>query len=421
MAKPAESEFEGGSITALLAGSAPWSAGHISTDSVAALVCLLEILALTASAGTVWFATAQASEALPILPTIVCSVGFAVLLIHPLLRALQLPPLSRSVRFNVLLRGVATSMIVVGALVILPGWFALFVLPFAVAAGADASLTVRDLGWRLRPFRWWRRFLGSAFHLGIVGALLATFVRGRDHRFAGVPIYATTQVALPLALAVAAWLGVVLRRVDSEVESTRMSAADEERRERAHWLHDDVCAQLRLVSLRVQTQDTSPSEVVRMLDDLDHQFRLRQLDELFDLGQLSIADLLQPYIRRAQNAGAAIDAVPTFDEAALILRERPARLFARAAAVFTSNALNIKATHLSYLVETTADTVRLTVSDNGPGFELEDTSHGRGLWSLRHELRPGGIEIAKSHYGGAAVTAEIPIEREDDGTHSAYR
>ena len=396
-------------MTALLAGSAAWSVDHPKPESVTELVSLVEILALVASLATVWYATVRPPTRLPLAPAIICTASFTILLINPLLRTFRQRPISRSLRFNLVARGIAASAIVVSELIMLPGWSAMFVLPFAIAAGTDASLTARYLGWQLRPVQWWKRFLSSPFHLGVIGALLATLVYHRNNRFDPFPAYVATHLAVITALVVAWVIGTALRRVDIEMATARLLVVEDERRRRAHWLHDDVCAQLRLVSLKVQTRHTTPEEVVQLLDGLDHQFRLRQLDELLESGPLQVAELLQPYIRRAQNVGVIIEQVPTFDDAALSLSGHEARLFARSAAMFTSNALNASATRLSYFVEEREKTVRLTVCDDGPGFELDDVSHGRGLWSLRHELRPGGLEIGTSPLGGASVTAVIPL------------
>lgn len=407
MATAEEYEFSGGAVTALLGGSAPWSAQSPKPESVTELVSAIEILALVSSLGIVWYSIVRSGGEFPFSPVVVCSLGFAVLLVDPILRTFRKRPVSRSLRLNLILRGTATAAIGVSELVILSGWSALLVIPFAIAAGADTSLTARELGWLLHPMRWWRRFLGSPFHLGVIGAVAATYVYNQGDRYDPWPAFVATHLSVVTTLTVAWVVGIGLERVDSELADERRIIVEDERRRRAHWLHDDVCAEIRLISLRVQTQDMAAGEIVALLDNLDHQFRLRQLDELLDSGPIQVAELLQPYIRRAQNVGVAIDQVPSFDEASFTLSGNQARLFARAAALFTSNALNVSARHLTYLVERSATVVRLTVSDDGPGFELDDVSHGRGLWSLRHELRPGHLEITTSPLGGAAVTAVI--------------
>jgi signal transduction histidine kinase len=97
-------------------------------------------------------------------------------------------------------------------------------------------------------------------------------------------------------------------------------------------------------------------------------------------------------------------------------------LFARAANVLTSNALNSGARTISYDVSDSANYLRLSISDDGPGFSLSDVPHGRGLWTLIDDLKPGGIEITPSESGGATVIASVPhLRRSDRGQHLARR
>ena len=91
-----------------------------------------------------------------------------------------------------------------------------------------------------------------------------------------------------------------------------------------------------------------PEDVVRGLDELDHQIRLRQLEELYQSGDVRLAEVLQPYVRRAQNQQVAIERVPTFDDASLMVDVEVGRLFGRAAAVLTSNAMNAGATRVAF-------------------------------------------------------------------------
>jgi signal transduction histidine kinase len=207
----------------------------------------------------------------------------------------------------------------------------------------------------------------------------------------------------------------VVARFERETDEERQTAVAEtiqaERRQRAHWLHDDVCAELRLVSLKVQTEDTDRDEVVRLLDQFDHRLRLRQLDELFAAGPTRIAELLQPFIRHAQNMGIDVDEVPSFEDASSSLAPSDARLFARLVSVTTSNSINAGATRLAYAVHLSGREVSVTIRDNGPGFEVSQLPFGRALWSLRRDLSPGVLEIRSAPGEGTEIVATlIPVE-----------
>jgi signal transduction histidine kinase len=283
-------------------------------------------------------------------------------------------------------------------------------LPVPIAVGTDGALTADDLGWRLDPLHWWREFLVSGFHFGVIGAVVASWLV-RDGSGAGVVVRIFLLMhALVIVTLLTAWiLAVILRKFNDERIRLISYVKEDERRRRAHWLHDDVCAQIRLVSLRVQTQAIPAGQVVHLLDELDHQLRLRQLDELFVAGSVRAAEVLQPYIRHAQNLGVDIDSVPAFEQAALVLNEPEARLLARVASVLTSNALNAGSTRLSIALDSTATRLRLSVRDDGPGFGERDVQPGRGLWVLREDLKPGGIEIDSSA-SGSTVVATIALE-----------
>ena len=404
----ATSEFSGGIWLALIAGSAPWEADDQRIGTTYPMTAFLEVVALLAAMGTVW----RASLAAPgdrMLPGTIATAAVAVLIVAPLLRLLNREPLSRRVSLNLLVRAAMISALALSMYAVLHGWMAMFLVPLSVALGADMALTASALGWRPNPLRWWYEFLFSAFHLGILGALVATSVTSRGHHLHTVlPLFVAMHFCVIVTLTVAWCIWAILRRSDAVNAAIIAGVKEDERRNRAHWLHDDVCAQLRLVSLQVQTEATGTADVVRLLDEFDHSLRLRQLDELFATGSVRIAEVLQPFIRHAQNRGVEINSVPAFEQAALVLNESEARILARAAGMLTSNALNAGATRLTYAVDVGGHDLRLTVRDNGSGFPPDALQPGRGLWILREDLVPGGVEI-NSTPTGSAVVAVIPL------------
>lgn len=397
-----------GTWVALAAGAAPWRSDDSPRTSIHRLVGFVEVLALLCCLGTAWGMTLHDDRALT--AAAVASVSVAALLIDPVLLVFRRPPVSRNVPFYLFVHGFMLVLVGLCLLAVLPGWAALFSVSLGVALGADVSLTLLDLGWKPRPMRWWVDFFISPLHIGIVGGFAAAVVVGSETALHDVwPIYVAIQLWYVVALLTAWCISDIVDRMEDDRLAILAEIREEENRRRAHWLHDDVCAQLRLITLRLQTGTTDGDEIVRLLDDLDHQIRLRQLNELSAAGKVTVAEVLQPYIRRAQNLGVRIDSVPAFDEAAVELDECEARQLARAAGVLSSNAMNAGATALRFEVTSVAGELRLTVADDGPGLRADEVPAGRGLWTLGRELAPGGISVLDAD-SGAAVRATIHLD-----------
>jgi signal transduction histidine kinase len=393
---------------ALAAGAAPWRSGDDPRSSVHRLVGFIEVGALLTSLGTVWAPSLGADRSFT--PAAIASVSVIALLIDPVLLVFRRPPVSRNVPFYLFVHGAMLVLVGLCLLAVLPGWAALFSLSLGVALGADASLTMLDLGWSPRPLQWWVDFFTSPLHIGIVGGFVAAAVAGRASTLQDLlPIYVTIQLWFIVALLTAWCIADVVAHLEDDRLAIAADIRKEENRRRAHWLHDDVCAQLRAITLRVQTAETDSNAIVRMLDDLDHQIRLRQLNEFSAAGPVTVAEVLQPYIRRAQNLGVRIAAVPGYEEGSVELDETEARRLARAAGVLSSNAVNAGAGALRFDISTDGAALRLTITDDGPGLRAADVPAGRGLWTLGRELAPGGITVLDVDVG-AAVQATIPLD-----------
>jgi signal transduction histidine kinase len=409
-AMPGE-DFEGGTWVALISSGAPWSTDERRVTAAHRLVSVIEILALAITLTIVWRATGERVSG-GLLPALTATIATIVLLVDPVLRMLGRPPFSRDLLFNLILHGGMIAVVALALFAVLPGWSAVFSASLGIALGADAALTAVDLDWDAQPLRWWIEFLVSPFHAGVLAALAVVIAsRGRDILDRIWPMLVAVHVCVAVTVLVAWGLGRILRHIRGDQAEVLSTYVADERRRRAHWLHDDVCAQLRLVSLKVQTEATTPDQVVRLLDGLDHMLRLRQLDELLGSGTVRVAEVLQPYLRNAQNLGATIGAVPAYDQAAFALGETHARLLSRAASLLISNALNAGATELSFDVATEADQLALTVSDNGPGLTEGQIQPGRGLWNLREELHPGSLDVLEGDRGGTVRVVIALTER----------
>lgn len=403
---------------ALVAGPAPWWSDEREEMGWSRLFALGQVVVTLLGIALVIAASEQTGS-----DATTASIGLVVALglitVQPIMCLLGLQPRPRAVWPNVIGRFVLMIGAWYAIRTVLPGWHAMWSTPTAAALGIDVVSTCRQLGWRPRAVLWYRNFLASGFNLGITGAVVATLVAASHSTFVIALQNFVSVQAWALTAAATVWLYSHLQNevlAERATETAQFVAA--ERRARAHWLHDDICAQLRLVSLKISTDNASQTEALQMLDDLDHHLRLRQLEELFGAGTVRVGEVLQPFIRHAQGRGVTIEGVPAFDRAATALPEPAARLAARAAGVLTSNALNAGATAISFHVETNDDTLLLTVDDDGPGFSLHDIPDGRGLSMLIDDLRPGTLSVAARSERGSSVTATIHItERTSNGQH----
>ena len=314
----------------------------------------------------------------------------------------------RDLWVNLFIRGAAAIALVVFLFASTDGWYTLLAWPLGIAMGCDLALTAYALGWRASILQWWWAFLSSPVHFGVLGGLLGTSIttEGASITETAFPIYVIVQIWIGLA-AITAWSTLHILDVETAaMDAVRAETAHDEHRRSAHWLHDDICARLRMTTLQVQRGTEAPDDVVGMLDELDFALRLRQLDELIGSGSVRLAEVVQPFLRRAQQHGVTVERVPSYEIASTVVGPEVGRQLRHAAAVITANALNAGATRLSIDVSVDPTTIELTVSDDAGGFDPAHLPTGRGLWSLREELGPRGLVI-DTIPGGSRVTARV--------------
>jgi signal transduction histidine kinase len=398
---------------AVLAGEAAWGAGDrpLPTTRLAAQV---QVTGLLMVVSVMWTLAPErfAASARPWIPWMACTVAtacVAVVLPRPLLLALgRRRPMRSPVRTAVLRLGASVGLYV-GLLIVLPGWRALAVWPLGVAGGADSILTRWALGLSFRPRRFWIGLTRSPIMLGAAAALLLSESRlgGDAGTMAGVKLLVAFVSTLMAAWGTMALLDLIRRELDQRTAATVEQARREEHRRRAHWLHDDVCAELQLTSLRLRTARLDPQGVAGELADLDQRLRMRQTDELIASGDARMAELMQPALRRVQAAGVRLETVPSLDHAHLRLSVHDARLFTRVLGVLVSNAVNAGATRLSVELANEEHTIAITVIDDAGGFPDAPLPVGRGLERLMQELGPGALDI-RAIEGGSRVTLTMP-------------
>lgn len=315
----------------------------------------------------------------------------------------------RALWVNLAVRGASTIALVVFLFASTDGWYTLLAWPLGIAMGCDLALTAHALGWRASILQWWWAFVSSPVHFGVLGGLLGASIttEGATITQTAMPIYVIVQIWIGLA-ALTAWSALHILDVEAAaMDVVRAETAHDEHRRSAHWLHDDICARLRMTTLQVQRGTENVDDVVGMLDELDFALRLRQLDELIGSGSVRLAEVVQPFLRRAQQHGLTVERVPSYEIASTVVGPEVGRLLRHAAAVITTNALNAGATRLAVDVEVDHQTIRLIITDDAGGFDANRLPIGRGLWSLREELGPHGL-VVDTIDGGSRVTARVP-------------
>lgn len=402
---------EGGQVDlwyAFVAGSDAWD----DVDPPAAVTDeatrIIEVVGLVAAGSwpILWLTATGAtftSRDVILLTTLVASL---LLLIRPIISTrIRVRGAAASAAARTVLGGVAVASFAGLApdLALLGAW------PFGVAAGADVARTSLALDLPLNPSAWVRKLLLSPAHGGVLVALAVGvwLLASRS----GVERIGLLYGAFLLCV-VAAWLTasavlrIDLRRREAEEESERR-VVEREHRRRGHWLHDDVCGDLRSVRLRIERDAGTSGDVAAMLDDLEHRLRLRQLDEFIDAGSVRLAEVVQPYIRRAQQQGVQIVESPTVETAGQMVSGAIARSVQRSLGVLVPNAVHAGATTLAVRLVVSTDVVEVEVEDDAGGLDLSAVPAGQGLDRLRDELGRPNL-VSERTASGSRLRATIP-------------
>lgn len=281
---------------------------------------------------------------------------------------------------------------------------------FGVFGGVEAALTASLIGHDPRFGQLFGHFLLSPIHLGVVCGGLAMSLLGGDWAVDRMVITAlgSLEVAAASSIVTFEMFRRLLSQEGEDRAAIQRSVRAAESQRRAHWIHDDVCADIRELRVKMAAMHLDHEQVSQELDQLDDRLRERQLDEMVDGGAIAAAEILQSSVRRAQSAGVVIARVPRFEEASILLEAEAARLLRRCTSGFVANALNAGATVLGFELAHTETEVVVTVSDNAGGFDLRSAPAGRGLASLVGELGPGRL-ISERVDGGTAMTAHIRL------------
>lgn len=384
---------------ALLAGDRVWADEDEVPDVRRRVASALAILGLGVVVSLMWMSVIQRiGRGLPLLPSqlaaITATIVSIALAVRPATVLLGRTTTPAAFAPRLVWRGACFVLLVLAIAYQMPGWPAVAGWALGVTVGADVMMSSWALGVDPRPLTWWRRFLLSPLHFGVLGALAAVAIAPGylPRLWSLIGPYAALHIGLVVAVLTCHALASMSQQLESDLETARRDATSEERRYRAHWLHDDVLAEVRLTNLRLQRGDLDAHGAAAALDDLDHQLRLRQLDELFAAGTIRLADIIQAHVRRTQALGVRFSAMPSLDAAGRRVDEEVGRRFARVIAVLMSNAVNAGASTLALGLETTPEQIIVRLADDAGGFDLPSVPAGRGLDSLADELGVGNLQ-----------------------------
>jgi signal transduction histidine kinase len=293
---------------------------------------------------------------------------------------------------------------VIATPILLPSSWFVMTWPVGLAWAANGALVLWAIGIRPIALSGVRRLLASPVTIGAAGAFVAFVVAGIRDDVVVVGLRTIAAFALAVLIAV---LTVALFDHGYSAELRMLADAERhlvarEHRRRAQWVHDRVCAEVRRLRLLHATSSMTLQQVGPALDELDHRFRLIQLDELIDGGAASVADLLQPFVRDLQNHQVTITEVPSAEESDLVLTAPVAAQVRQVLANLCSNALNAGATRVGLRVRHDDGHLIVIVSDDAGGFDHQQLPIGRGLDRLRRQLGTDALVLARTDTGTAA-------------------
>ncbi len=309
------------------------------------------------------------------------------------------------------LRLAALVAFAIGWTVLAPGPLTVLIWPLGVYIGTETAITEMIIEHPHPVQVGLVDVLTSPVHTGLIAGLIGAALIGRGN---AVEIAIEAAVAIEtLIVSGVASRAAISRLSFSEQEITERIRTEErasERHRRAHWIHDEVCADLRSVKLRLAAGPMTADEIDAELDELDHRLRLRQLDEIIAGGEVTAAELIQPYLRRAQSAGVSLVDVPRYEEASIKVPAQQAETLRRAVAGLVNNALAAGARTLAIRLSHGTDSISVTVEDDAGGFDLGSVPAGRGLSALADDVGPHNIHVTRGA-AGAVVRIDINWSR----------
>lgn len=304
------------------------------------------------------------------------------------------------VRIGAVATVVGCWTVLLGAAAPWPAWV------LGSVVGAEVVLTARSLGVEPGGWEWWWRLERSSLHMGILLVSVVVGIARPDNLGEIVLVWLTFQF---IAAAIAgtcsglnALRAVIEQRTDRKVRAQVGIAHDRV----AEWLHDEVTTDLRLLRRKMLSGQLSPEAATDELSHFESRLRDRQVEEALNTGVAQLADVVQLYIRQAQDNGVALAEVPSYEVGRLRIDGPAGQLVQRSLAVLVPNAIAAGATCLALRIAREPDGWLVEVEDDAGGFDLASAPAGRGVDRLQRKLGPDRLTCEPVE-GGSCMRARI--------------
>ncbi|MCW7943660.1 histidine kinase [Streptomyces hygroscopicus] len=259
--------------------------------------------------------------------------------------------------------------------------------------------------------------------LGTVVAVLAGAVSGVRDGWSGLNIAYATWISTWVTAAILS-LSEAVRELRAAREELARRAVEKERMRFSRDLHDLLGHTLSVIVVK--------SEAARRLAPRDLEAALAQVTDIESVGRQALTEIreavtgyregsLTTELDRARSALTAAGIEPVVRRSGAPLVPQTEALLGWVVREAVTNAVRHSgANRCGITVDSTAERVRLTVSDNGDGEPSAPAPAGvggTGLKGLTERLTAAGgsLRAGPSPRGGFKVTAELPVESELPG------
>lgn len=213
--------------------------------------------------------------------------------------------------------------------------------------------------------------------------------------------------------------------MSTEAELTDVQIAGAVLRERnriAREVHDGIAQDLWLARLRleeVETARASPEAraALRVVDEIISRALEDARSSVLALRTEDVSTALDAIIRRQAEAFTFASGVPVQITVEGTVTDLTARTAAHLSRILTEALTNVHkhadATLVRVSVEADEALARLSITDNGAGFEVHKVSQGFGLESMaeRASLVGGELTIESAPFGGTRLVLDVPLRR----------
>jgi NarL family two-component system sensor histidine kinase LiaS len=216
-------------------------------------------------------------------------------------------------------------------------------------------------------------------------------------------------------------------QLEDLIESKKMLAVLEERNRFARDLHDSVKQEIFSISMNlgaikslIKTNPEKAEEQTEITAELARQARNELSTLIYTLlpAQLENQDLeiaLKEYVNVwEKNSGISV-VYRTHGRKVDIPAEIEQTIFRITQEALSNIARHSKATATSIMLDYQPDFIRLQISDNGSGFDMESVKKGLGLRSIAERVaeNQGKLDVDSGN-GGTTITLQFPYQKIDE-------